>query len=381
MKSFDFRTHGRIGREGRLGEMLTPHGTVATPVFMPVGTKASVKSLSPADLSSVGAQIILGNTYHLHLRPGENIVEEFGGLHKFMGWNGAILTDSGGFQVSSLGKQNQNTGEVKDDLALSRVTNEGVEFKSHIDGSKHFFTPEKSIEIQESLGADIIMAFDECTPNTDEDYSRMAMERTHQWLVRSKRRWLDLEKEKATNGKPLQALFGIIQGGKNKKLRRESAKFIVEQDLPGIAFGGEAIGSDPGETAQTISWVLDILPLEKPRYAMGVGVRPSDLISVVEAGADMFDCVAPTRLARCGLLYHPEELSERIDINKSKFVHDKNVIWETCDCYTCTEGFTRGYLHHLLRSKELLYYRLASIHNLRIMIRTIERLRSGSGLL
>lgn len=339
--------------------IFTSHGNITTPVFMPVGTAASVKSLSPQDLEDLGAQIILANTYHLHLRSTESLVKQMGGLHRFMNWTHPILTDSGGFQVHSLSP---------------RITEEGVTFKSHLDGSTHFLSPEKSIQIQMDLGADIIMAFDECTPTTDKAYTKASMERTHRWLARSKSQW-----RKSTSTLPLScspALFGIIQGGKYKDLRVESAKFIIDQNLSGIAIGGQSIGSDPQETAEVISWIRDLLPKDKPLYAMGVGAAPSHISSVIKAGADMFDCVAPTRLARCGLLYHPDFSKERIDINKAIFANDHIPLLPGCDCYTCQSGFSRAYLHHLFRSRELLYYRLASIHNLRTMIRTVEKIKS-----
>ncbi len=381
-----FRRENNIDGVVSRGKISTRHGTIETPVFMPVGTKATVKALSPDDVKGIGAQIILANTYHLFLRPGPELLDKFGGIGQFMKWNGPILTDSGGFQVQSLSKMvnrqstNFNYQINNQDLSLAKITEDGVEFKSFIDGSSHFFTPEKAIEIQEQLGADIIMAFDECTPNTNESYTRQAMERTHRWLVRCKKRWQVLEnsKFKIQNSKSPQALFGIIQGGRFKKLRRESAKFVVDQNLPGIAIGGESIGSDAEQTAETISWVLDIIPKDKPIYAMGVGVRPSDLISVFRAGADMCDCVAPTKLARSGLLYDPREKTERINIAKAIFAKDKRPIDDDCDCYTCNGGFSRGYLHHLFKSKELLYYRLGSIHNLRVMVRTVEEYRTKS---
>lgn len=358
--------------------MVTPHGVVQTPVFMPVGTAASVKSLSPDDLGDIGAQIILGNTYHLYLRPGEKLISEMGGLHDFMGWNKPILTDSGGFQVMSLSKMANSQYSIfnEDHKPLAKVTEEGVEFRSHLDGLRHFLTPEKSVEIQEHLEADIIMAFDQGTFSADKRYTKAAMERTHRWLVRSKKRWEELEKKKQIPGnkKQTQALFGIIQGGKYKDLRQEAAKFVVGQDLPGIALGGESIGSDAQETAEVISWVRELLPRDKPLYTLGVGVKPSDLVAAVKAGADMFDCVAPTRLARTGLIYHPEEKGERISIGKAQYAKDKKVIWDDCDCYTCKSGFSRGYLNHLFRSRELLYFRLASIHNLRVMIRTVQNI-------
>lgn len=321
---------------------------------MPVGTAASVKSLSPQDLEDVGAQIILANTYHLYLRPGEKIVKKMGGLHKFMNWSHPLLTDSGGFQVQSL---------------APKISEQGVVFKSHLDGSTHLFTPEKSIQIQIDLGTDIIMAFDECSPsNASKSYVEASMHRTHRWLVRCIK---ELSKLEPRTQNLIPILFGIIQGGKHKDLRRESAKFVVDQDLPGIAIGGESIGSDPIETSETIAWVKDLLPKNKPLYCMGVGVKPSDAIAAIAAGADMFDCVAPTRLARCGLLYNLEYPKERLDISKAIFKLDKKPIVNNCDCYTC-HNFTKGYLHHLFKCRELLYYRLASIHNLRMMINAVN---------
>lgn len=308
----------------------TKHGDIQTPVFMPVGTNATVKSLSPEDLKEIGAQIILANNYHLFLRPGSENVEKMGGVHKFMNWDRPILTDSGGFQVQTID---------------CKISEEGVQF------GKIFFTPESAMQSQMQIGADIIMAFDDSTGTKE------AMERTHRWLVRCKK----------VMGS--STLFGIIQGGSDRNLRRQSAKFVIDQDLPGIAIGGAAIGSNAQETAEVIGFVRDLLPKNKPLYAMGVGVRPSDIRSVIKAGADMFDCVAPTRLARCGLLYNCESKNERIDINQSKFKLDKNPIDPLCDCSTC-KNYTRGYLHHLFKCRELLFYRLASIHNLRVMIRT-----------
>lgn len=316
----------------------TKHGEIQTPVFMPVGTNATVKSLSPEDLKEIGAQIILANNYHLSLRPGSENVQKMGGIHKFMNWDRPILTDSGGFQVQSLN---------------CKITEEGVKFESH------FFTPELAIQSQIQIGADIIMAFDDSTG------SKEAMERTHRWLVRCKKYMLS---NQLTNN---QSLFGIIQGGKSRELRRQSAKFVIDQDLPGIAIGGAAIGSNADETAETIGYIRDLIPKNKPLYAMGVGVKPSDITSVIKAGADMFDCVAPTRLARCGLLYNCESKTERIDISQSKFRLDKNPIDPICDCSTC-KNYSRAYLHHLFKCRELLYYRLGSIHNLRVMIRTAE---------
>lgn len=324
----------------------TSHGKIETPVFMPVGTNATVKSLSKEDLKSIDAQIILANNYHLFLRPGSENVQRLGGIHKFMNWDRSILTDSGGFQVQTLG---------------CKISEEGVEFQSPLDGgTKHLFTPELAIKSQIQIGADIIMALDDSTTYSTKSKTKEGMLRTHRWLKR------------CTQALPLSCsstLFGIIQGGIYRDLRCESAKFIIDQDLPGIAIGGQSIGSDPQETADTIGFVRDLLPKNKPLYAMGVGVRPSDLTSVIKAGADMFDCVAPTRLARCGLLYNRESKTERIDISQSKFRLDKNPIDPVCNCPTC-QNYTRAYLHHLFKCKELLFYRLASIHNLRVMILT-----------
>jgi len=369
----------------RAGVLSTPHGEVPTPIFMPVGTQGTVKSLSPEDVAGAGAPIILGNTYHLYLRPGDDIIATMGGLHSFMKWDRAILTDSGGYQVSSLGHFKRDGQQH-----LSKITEEGVTFQSHLDGSTHLLTPEKAIEIQEHLGSDIIMAFDEATPDLGREYAQNSMERTHRWLVRCKNRWEELEKEKTI--KPSQALFGIIQGGVYPDLRRISAEFVVSQDLPGVAMGGASIGQSAEQTEENVSWVRDLLPADRPVYFMGLGVKPSDIVAAIKSGADMFDCVAPTKLARTGMLYtgklvgldgdslsairfESEYENERLVIEKKEFETDDRPIDEGCDCYTCTHGFSRAYLRHLCRAKELLYYRLASIHNIRMMIRVTEQMR------
>lgn len=340
----------------------TSHGDVRTPVFMPVGTVGSVKSLTPDDLKELGAQIILANNYHLYLRPGPRAVKKMGGIHQFIGWDRPILTDSGGFQLMSLSRQNIN---------LCRIDDQGVTFKSHTDGgSLHRFTPEIAIQNQIDIGADIIMAFDCPVPaGASRKTAQICVNRTHDWLTRCIKEFN--RKSYLINHK--SQLYGIIQGGTFPDLLRQSAQFVISQNLPGIAIGGAAIGSEPAQTAETIAAVRDLLPKNKPLYAMGVGVRPSDLISVFSAGADMCDCVAPARLARTGYLYHPDAKSERINISQSKFKLDKTVLDPDCDCYTCRSGFSRAYLHHLFKSKELLYFRLASIHNLRTMIRTTEQ--------
>ena len=362
----------------RAGTLTTAHGMIKTPVFMPVGTVGTVKALSSEDLLEAGAQIILGNTYHLHIRPGEEVIRERGGLHRFMNWQKPILTDSGGYQVFSLGSEGGN---------LSKIDEEGVSFKSHLDGEKLRLTPEKSIQIQQALGSDIMMAFDECTPMKEKKYVVKAMERTNRWLTRSRDEWLA--------GSSEQMLFGIIQGGNYRKYRQESAAFVNSLDLLGIAIGGVSVGYYKDQTVEHIRWVKEVINSQKPFYAMGVGRDPEDIVNVVLAGADMFDCVAPTRFARNGTLYHgylagtsfepisPDrikfvsEFNEkgRLQIGNSRFIHDDQPIMTGCDCATCKAGYSRSYLNHLYKSKELLYYRLASIHNIRFMIRLGEQLR------
>jgi queuine tRNA-ribosyltransferase len=355
-----FEVTGKLSGRGRTGVLHTPHGDILTPVFMPVGTNATVKSLSPLDLEQIGAQIILANNYHLFLRPGSEHISQLGGIHKFMGWNHPLLTDSGGFQVWSLAK------------SLVKLSDAGISFKSHIDGSQHFWSPEDAIRSQVQIGADIIMAFDQCTSDkANYSETKLALKRTNDWLVRCKTEWQNHDIKK-------QALFGIVQGAMHKDLRIEATKFVSDLDLPGIAIGGETIGYNMAGTEEVMDWITDYLPKDKPRYTMGVGLRPSDLVRAVNAGADMFDCVAPTRLARNGALFVNKKISpnERIDISKSEYCIDQSPIDPQCDCPTC-HTFTRAYLHHLLKSKELLFYRLASMHNLRFMIRTVEQLRRG----
>lgn len=357
-----------VNKEARKGVLTVKHGVVQTPAYMAVGTLGSVKALGPDDLRSCGVSLVLGNTYHLHLRPGEEVVGKAGGLARFSRWNGPTLTDSGGFQVFSLGDQ-------------VKVDEEGVSFRSHIDGSPMRLNAEESIRIQRALGADIIMAFDECTPMTDERYSKQAMERTHRWLLRSVKEW----KRKPGD----QALFGIIQGGDFRQLREASAKFVSECDLPGNAIGGESIGYDMRKTVEQIAWVKPFLPKDKPFYAMGAGRDPQDIIDLVRAGVDIFDCVGPTRLARNGALFSGKLVGEGVDewrfesefskgrlvISRAEWKLDQRPIMEDCDCATCRTGFSRSYLRHLYISRELLYYRLASIHNVRLIMRLCEQLR------
>jgi queuine tRNA-ribosyltransferase len=343
---FEFQISSKDER-ARTGAFATPHGTLLTPVFAPVGTQATVKTLTPEHLKEINASLVLSNTYHLYLRPGDELVAEMGGLHRFMQWPRPMLTDSGGFQVFSLAQ-------------IRKIDDDGVTFKSHIDGSTHRFTPEKSIAIQENLGADIIMAFDECSDPNDHAYSKVAMERTHHWAERS------LHAQKRGD----QALFGIVQGGVQAGLREESAKFIASLDTPGIAIGGLSVGETKQEMHDMLDVVTPLLPEDKPRYLMGVGT-PEDLINGVARGVDIFDCVLPTRLARHHSAFAPEG---RLNLMNAAFARDPRPIDETCDCYTC-RTFTRAYIRHLIVARELLAGTLISIHNLRALIRLMEMIR------
>ena len=333
----------------RRGRIHTPHGIIETPVFMPVGTQATVKSLTPEELKEeIGAQIILANTYHLYLRPGQKIVKEAGGLHKFMNWDRPILTDSGGFQVFSLGD-------------LRTITEEGVEFKSHLDGSRHFFSPESVMQTEEDLGADVIMAFDECVefPSTYE-YTKQSMERTTRWAKRCK------QAHKTKN----QALFGIIQGGFYEDLREKSAKDLVELNLPGYAIGGISVGEPKEEFLKMLYYTAPLMPKGKPRYLMGVGT-PDYLIEAVLAGIDMCDCVLPTRIARNGtaLTWHG-----KIVVRNATYERDFTKLDEDCDCYTC-RNYTKAYIRHLIKANEILGVRLLSIHNLYFLTKLMERVK------
>jgi queuine tRNA-ribosyltransferase len=343
---FEFKITARNNRS-RTGIFNTPHGELLTPVFAPVGTQATVKTLTPEHLKEIHASLVLSNTYHLYLRPGDELVREMGGLHQFMQWDRPMLTDSGGFQVFSLAQ----TRKIDDD---------GVTFKSHIDGSTHRFTPEKAIAIQENLGADIIMAFDECSDPNDTAYTRLAMERTHRWAERCLRA--------KTRGD--QALFGIVQGGIQMELRAQSARFIASLDTPGIAIGGLSVGETKEEMHAALDVVTPLLSEDKPRYLMGVGT-PEDLINGVLRGIDIFDCVLPTRLARHHSAFSPEG---RLNLMNATFSRDPRPVDSTCDCYTC-RTFSRAYLRHLIVARELLAGTLISIHNLRALIRLMEEIR------
>ncbi len=345
---FEFEVLASHGR-ARAGVFHTPHGDLETPVFAPVGTQATVKTLTPAQLDELGASLVLANTFHLYLRPGDELISSLGGLHEFMQWPHPLLTDSGGFQVFSLAQ----TRKIDDD---------GVTFKSHIDGSIHRFTPEKSIQIQENLGADIIMAFDECSDPNDHAYSKIAMERTHRWAERSL----------AARKRDDQALFGIIQGGVNPDLRTSSSKFISSMPFPGIAIGGLSVGETKQEMHATLDLVTPLLPENKPRYLMGVGT-PEDLINGIARGIDIFDCVLPTRLARHNAAFSS---GGRLNLMNAMYLRDTRPIDEACNCYTC-QTFTRAYLRHLIVAKELLAGTLLSIHNLHALIQLVKDIRES----
>lgn len=333
----------------RRGVVHTPHGDIQTPVFMPVGTQATVKSMTPEELKEIGAQIILSNTYHLYLRPGHDIVKEAGGLHKFMNWDKPILTDCGGFQVFSLSD-------------LRTISEDGVEFRSHLDGSKHFFSPEKVMEIEEALGADIIMSFDECVkyPETYE-YTKNSMERTTRWAKRCKAAHKNTEK---------QALFGIIQGGFYEDLREKSARDLIELDFPGYAIGGISVGEPKEEFLKMLYFTVPLMPENKPRYLMGVGT-PDYLIEAAIAGIDMCDCVLPTRIARNGTAM---TWNGKVVVRNATYERDWGPIDKECDCYAC-KNYTRAYIRHLIKTNEILGVRLLSIHNIYFLTKLMERVR------
>jgi queuine tRNA-ribosyltransferase len=347
--SFEFEVIATQG-SARAGVLHTPHGDIPTPVFAPVGTAASVKAVQPRELAEVEASLVLSNTYHLHLRPGDEVVRDMGGLHRFMAWSGPILTDSGGFQVFSL----TDINEIDDD---------GVTFRSHIDGRRLRFTPEVSMRIQENLGADIIMCFDECPPPTEREVVQRAVNRTHDWARRCREAHPDDQR---------QALFGIVQGGVFADLREQSAMFLQSVGFPGYAIGGLAVGETKRQMYDTLDVTMPAMPADKPRYLMGVG-EPDDLVEAVSRGIDMFDCVMPTRVARHGSALTPDG---RINIRKQTYIRDERALQQDCDCYCC-RTFSRAYLCHLMRAKELLVYNLLSIHNIRFLLRHMARMRAA----
>jgi queuine tRNA-ribosyltransferase len=351
MMKFGFNLHKTDAiTEARVGTLTTLHGQILTPVFMPVATLGAVKTLAPEEVQALGAKIILGNTYHLYLRPGLSTITKLGGLHKFMGWDGPILTDSGGFQVLSLGH-------------LRRINDDGVVFRSHIDGSEHFFSPEVATQIQSELGADIIMTFDDCLDHQGEfEERKQSMEGTHRWAERCLK----------SHTKEDQAVFGIVHGGTFPELRRKSAKFITSLDFSGYAIGGLSVGESKKLTWAMVDEVVPLLPADLPRYLMGVG-SPEDLFEAVARGVDMFDCVLPTRVARNGSLFTSQG---RRSIRRAQYKDMNAPVEENCDCYTC-RNFPAAYLHHLFKSDEMLGYRLASMHNLRFLVRLMERIRES----
>ncbi|GAB2027809.1 tRNA guanosine(34) transglycosylase Tgt [Lactovum odontotermitis] len=336
----------------RLGEIITPHGTWPTPMFMPVGTQATVKTMSPEELKTIGSEIILANTYHLWIRPGDELIAEAGGLHKFMNWDQPILTDSGGFQVYSLVENKKN------------ITEEGVKFKNHLNGAPLFLSPEKAIAIQNNLGSDIMMSFDECPQFFQPfDYVKASVERTSRWAERgleAHRRWHD------------QGLFGIVQGAGYRELREQSARDLTSMDFSGYSIGGLAVGETHAEMNAVLDYVTDLLPENKPRYLMGVG-SPDSLIDGVIRGVDMFDCVLPTRIARNGTLMTS---FGRCNIRNAKYAHDFTALDPECGCYTC-QNYTRAYLHHLIKADETFGLRLCTYHNLYFLVNLMARVRQA----
>jgi len=350
--AISFEVVARCSKTGaRAGILRTPHGEIKTPVFMPVGTQATVKAMTTDELVDINAQIILANTYHLYLRPGHELVAQAGGLHKFMNWQRPILTDSGGFQVFSLGEMN-------------KICEEGVEFRSHIDGSSHFFTPEKVMEIEGNLGADIIMAFDQCTPwPSSYEFVQQAVERTTKWARRCK--------DSQTNSHR-QALFGIMQGGCFRDLREQSAAQLVEMDFPGYGIGGLSVGEPKEVMFEMLSWCVDLLPENKPRYLMGVG-SPDYLLTGTFFGVDMFDCVLPTRIARTGTAMTS---AGRIVVRNAEYTRDFGPLDTKCSCQVCA-NYSRAYIRHLVKANEILAHRLLSYHNLYYLLKIMEGARQA----
>ncbi len=354
--TFDFKFE-LLATDGmaRAGVFHTPHGPLPTPIYAPVGTQATVKSLTPRQLADVGAILVLANTYHLYLRPGDELIASLGGLHAFMQWPGPLLTDSGGFQVFSLaGGRGQKS--------LRTIDDDGVTFRSHIDGRRHRFTPERVMEIEQNLGADIAMVLDECAPPDDYEYNVRALRRTHAWAERCK----------AAHHRPDQALFGIVQGGIFPDLRERSATFLTQLDFPGYAIGGLSVGETKEQMLTTLERTTPLLPPDKPRYLMGVGT-PEDLIEGVARGVDIFDCVLPTRVARNGQALLR---TGKLNIRNARFASDPAPLDETCQCYTC-QHFSRAYLRHLVIAKEMLAATLLSIHNLHVMLSLIKETRAA----
>ena len=391
MKNFGFkiikklasRSLGEVGDKGlaRVGLLKTPHGEIKTPAYIPVGTKATVKAVTNEQLDELGAQAVLANTYHLYLEPSDELIKKAGGLHKFMNYSGPIITDSGGFQVFSLGAaygkgiskilkgkedeiQLPVSGEEIKTEGKARIDENGVMFRSHIDGSAHYFTPEKSIEIQNNLGADIIFAFDECTsPHESKHYQREALDRTHRWA----KRCVDFHKESGKADD--QMLFGVVQGGRHEELRKESAEKLSEMDFDGFGIGGSF---EKADMSSAVKWANEILPEDKPRHLLGIG-EPEDLFMGVENGCDTFDCVAATRIARNGQVYTS---NGKVNLMNEKFKEDFEPIEKDCNCYTC-KNHTKAYLSHLFRGKEMLGATLATIHNTHFIVKLVDGMRES----
>lgn len=384
-KTFNFSITKQLdGTLGRTGLIETPHGIIETPAFIVGGTQATVKALISEQVSQLGGQSVLVNAYHLMLRPGSEVIAAAGGIHKFMNWDRPIFSDSGGFQVFSLGMAykkgiDATSHSIKGDSAqaihsstqLAKVTDEGVHFRSHINGEKLFMTPEMSMELQHSIAADIHMCFDELTsPLATRDYIESAMDRTHTWSERCLVRHNELNVVHSTYNENTQALYGVVQGAREEDLRKQSAEFLGQRDFDGYGIGGVF---EPGEISSTVRWVNEILPANKPRHLLGMGAQPADLFLGVQYGIDTFDCVAPTRQARNGALF---TYDGRINIRNGGYRYDFAPIDERCDCYTCCH-YTRAYIHHLFKADEILGLTLASIHNERFVVRTVDCIRQS----
>ncbi len=381
MKQFSFQINSELkNTKARAGKITTPHGEIQTPAFITVGTAATVKALTPEQVTSVGSQAVLANTYHLYLRPGEKIVKKAGGLHEFMHWSGPMFTDSGGFQVFSLGEafgkgiskvatgeaMRSSVNERMSQAKKAKISDEGVTFYSHIDGSKHELNPEKSMQIQHSLGADIIFAFDECTsPMAQRDYQEIALDRTHTWAQKSLTEHQKLNAEQSK----YQALYGVVQGGQFKDLREHSAETLGAMEFDGFGIGGSFTKDD---IATAVNWVTEKLPKEKPRHLLGMG-EVIDLFEGIEAGIDTFDCVSPTRIARNGTVYTK---NGRVSLTNAKFATQFEPIEEDCQCYTC-QNYTSAYVHHLLKAQEMLSATLLSIHNLYFVTHLVDLIRES----
>ncbi|HEX8965422.1 MAG TPA: tRNA guanosine(34) transglycosylase Tgt [Patescibacteria group bacterium] len=372
--------HRDSSTKARVGKLVTSHGEIDTPTFTPVGTQATVKSLSAQDLDEIGVQLLFGNTYHLHLRPGEEVVQNGGGLASFMGWKKSTITDSGGFQVFSLGRKSTwgTAKEIKkdaeDEPSLVKISDEKVRFRSHLDGSFHTFTPEKSIEIQHALGADLILAFDHCPPypSTHEEAKR-SMIRTHKWLERC----IAYHNKHNTKG---QALLGIVQGSVFEDLRKESAEFVAKQDIDALAIGGVAVGESKDLMRKALLNTMPYLPEDKYKHLLGIG-EVDDIFDIVAEGIDSFDCVIPTRFGRYGIVFASPPVGNiknkfRIDLNRQIYAKDYSPMTDNCACKSCT-NYTKAYVHHLFKANELLAYRLASYHNVYFLTNLVKQIREA----